>query len=52
MPDPREAVYDVLLAKKRRAEQAKREAEEAAIWARYEESNAAAHAAYRPGGRR
>lgn len=41
MPDPREAVYDVLLAKKRRAEEVAKAAEE---WQRYEEANARATA--------
>lgn len=50
MPDPREAVYDVLLAKKRRADEAAAAAAklEAAGhgWAEYEEANQRANSAY------
>lgn len=50
MPDPREAIYDVLLAKKRRADEQK--AAEAAAreagfgWAEYEAANQLANSAY------
>lgn len=55
MPDPREAIYDVLLSKKRRAEEAERQRRRrigeyqsfAEAWTRYEEQNARANAAAR-----
>jgi hypothetical protein len=61
VPDPREAVYDVLLAKKRRADEARALAEKARAarhafaegtlaagddWERYEADNARANAVY------
>lgn len=46
MSSPREAVYDVLLSKARRAREAiPQQLKEA--WARYEEQNERAHALYR-----
>lgn len=54
MPDPREAIYDVLLAKKQRADEQRRRAEvgtaEAEAWQAYLEANERAHVAYRAKG--
>lgn len=55
MPDPREAIYDVLLAKKQRAEEERRRQERRVgeyqtrvqAWAEYEEENARAASADR-----
>lgn len=55
MPDPREAIYDVLLAKKRRAEEEETKRRRrvgeyqshAEAWAAYEEENERANAATR-----
>lgn len=56
MPDPREAVYDVLLAKKRRADEIRKAEEKAAEngggLAEYNRGVLRAREAYNPSGRR
>lgn len=50
MPDPREAIFDVLQAKKQRAEEERRRADAGTTvggaWAAYEEANELSQSAY------
>ena len=47
MPDPREAIYDVLKAKWQRAQDERARRREQAAWDAYEAANAQAEVAYR-----
>lgn len=47
MPNPREAIYDVLASKQQRALEARQRAREEAAWREYQERNEQANATYR-----